>query len=313
MLARIKNFPHQFFFTEVSKLRILWCGLRLWCYEILGKKQVISNINGFSMLLDLKTPGISKALFVYGIREILDTQIVQEVVRGKMDVIEVGGNIGYYTLLEAAGSTGAIYVFEPDPRSRPILEENIEINNFQDRVKVFPWAVGDKSGTQPFYLGRKANLSSTQAREETTSAGQLNVKCIKLDDFEPAYNASFLRMDIEGAEDSVIRGMTKILDQGKPFSFLIEVHPTLYKMFNIPFIETLHYLKDIGFTCRYATSAGIVQHPFLVSKGYKPIRGVREERKGHGLYENISMDDLADAMKETKTKKVIRSVLLMRK
>src|SRR3989344_3444493 len=310
MFSRIKNFPHQFFFTGVSKFNIFWRGFQLLFYEIFGKKQIVSNVNGFSMLLDLQTPGISKALFVYGTREILDTQIVQEVMRDNMDVIEVGGNIGYYTLLEANGSAGTIYVFEPDPRNKPILEKNILMNNLQDRIKLYPWAVGDKSGNQQFYLGRKSNLSSTQPRFGTTTGGQLEVKSIKLDDFKPAYAASFLRMDIEGAEDSVIRGMEKILLQGKPFAFLIELHLTLYKTLNIPFVETLRHLKDIGFICRYAISAGVIEHPLLISKGYKPIRGVQETEKGHGLYEHIKMDDLIEMMDEKK--KIVRSVLLVR-
>src|SRR5919109_3585908 len=72
-------------------------------------------------------------------------------------VLDVGANIGWYTLLaaRAAGPSGHVYSFEPDPRTLPSLEQNVRANGFSN-VSVIPKAASDASRRQTLYLSRVA-------------------------------------------------------------------------------------------------------------------------------------------------------------
>ena len=83
--------------------------------------------------------------------------IKQEVKEGN-NVIDIGANIGYFTLLFAklVGPNGKVFAFEPDPTNFSILKKNIEENNY-DNVILSQKAISDKTETTKLFLCKFSN------------------------------------------------------------------------------------------------------------------------------------------------------------
>ncbi len=310
ILKFIKNYKYIFSYSQTSKLEIFLNIIQLLFYKLINKRFVVKEIYKNKMILNLDTPGISKTLFLYGKREILDTDIIINEIKNNMNVLDIGANIGFYVLLESSLlGDGKVYAFEPDPRNIKILERNIRLNNFSDKVKLYPYAIAEKNCIKKFNLYRETNLNSFIKRKEQGTS--IDVKCIKLDDFSEIDKIAFIRMDIEGYECLAIDGMIDFLTRKESLKLQIEVHPRYYDNKEFDFNRRLKLLENFGFYVKYLVSAGVAEPEQIINLGYKPIKTAREGKLTHGLYENVKIDDLMNFLKSDI--KIVRSILLEKK
>lgn len=140
-------------------------------------------------------------------------------------VYDVGANTGFYTLLAArrAGPDGAVHAFEPNPRNLAPLREHVRLNRF-DRVTVHPVALADRAGEMAF-----SDSGSFTGR--LTEQGALRVAVATLDQIAGERRAApptVMKIDVEGAELSVLRGGRELIERHRPVIFLAthgrEVH-----------------------------------------------------------------------------------------
>ena len=278
----------------------------------LGRRFVRREFFGYKINLDLKTHGLSKFVYIYKIREILDTDLVLQEVNGDMTVLDAGANIGYYALLESSclGAGGRVYAFEPDIRNFEVLEKNVKDNNLSNKIKLFNFAVGSENAIGKFYLYKESNINSFVKNEKKKSIEEkfVKVKIIKLDDFEHIDKVDFIRMDIEGYECFLIDGAMEFLKRKKNIKLLIEVHPDVYNEEELNFVNRLETLATLGFKVKYLISAGIPRPNEIIAKGYQPEKTARELRWDRGLYKNVSMKDLIMFLRNKK--KIVRAILL---
>ncbi|MFC4543259.1 FkbM family methyltransferase [Halosolutus amylolyticus] len=202
---------------------------------------VVREINGSDMVLDPSMAGISQELLMYGGREELSASIfeselerLKERVDSTVTVLEIGANIGYYALLEAhvLGDRGRILAFEPDPRNVDLLSKSIEYNGYGDRIDVERVAVGDSDGTVTFNILPLSNKSHvdedafvrTHPIERQIDVPQKTVSTL-LDehDVQPE-SINVVRMDVEGYEAQVFRGMPAVLESDQPLVIFFELH-----------------------------------------------------------------------------------------
>jgi FkbM family methyltransferase len=174
---------------------------------------------------------IARALFLYGTYEICGTRLMQAFLAPGMTFVDVGANIGYYTLLaaRAVGEPGAVYAFEPNGAVRPRLEENLGLNGLLDRVHVRPQAVARASGEIRFY--RSTTFDNSGLSSILPGAGRSDeaevVSCVSLDDFAAALPEGrprpidLMKIDVEGAELEVLAGGSGLLahDDGPAIIF----------------------------------------------------------------------------------------------
>jgi FkbM family methyltransferase len=144
-------------------------------------------------------------------------------------VIEVGGHIGYISMWLASlvGANGRVIVFEPGPNNHRYLLRNIES---LDNVEWIDSAASDCVGKVSFYCDNltgqnnslvsdfdvlDANASRTGIKAERI---EVTVDTITLDAFCDARGIApdFIKVDVEGAELSVVRGMRSVLRKFKP-------------------------------------------------------------------------------------------------
>lgn len=134
---------------------------------------------------------------------------------------DVGANVGFFTVIGAklVGETGRVFVFEPVPDNMEMVKHNCQLNGFSN-LMYFNYAVSDSTGEADLLLAEYsggATLSSVGAPPDLK--GKMHVKVVSLD--EMVFNRdiappSLVKIDVEGAEENVLHGMRRILEEFKP-------------------------------------------------------------------------------------------------
>jgi FkbM family methyltransferase len=266
---------------------------RLRVLRARSKTQYIEReIVGNRMYLDLKDPGICSDLLRDGVREPYLTEAIQKEIKEGDVIVDIGANIGYYTLQVArlAGDNGKVYAIEPVPENVELLKKNIELNDYSN-IEVFQLAVGDVNKTAYVYITDRRN---TAAMIETqASIDKAPVELTTLDKFlENKPPPSLIRMDVEGYEAEIMKGMRGLLESNKPLKLIIEIHPLYYvtKEKREDFVRTL---KESGFEVKWAIyepyPASLLSEPAFIKK----MVGAISRRAGFAFgYVDITMDDL---------------------
>lgn len=206
-------------------------------------------------------PGISAQLIKKGIREESATKIVQEEIKPGMVVIDIGSNLGYYALLESrlVGNTGKVYAIEPVEENYEVLCRNIELNNYKN-IETFKCAIGNKNEEMEFTLTNGSNWGTMMSmknasdfygrRMKKISKDKINVNTITLDKFIEDNNikkVDFIRMDVEGYETEIIKGMQKTLKNMPNLKLFIEFHYSHFKNADKIMGKAIQNILDKGF------------------------------------------------------------------
>jgi FkbM family methyltransferase len=155
-------------------------------------------------------------------------RLFKEAVKPGDVVLDVGGYLGYFTLLaaRATGARGRVVVVEANPQSQELLERNIERNGFADRVRVHRTAVAAEPGTATFYWDASDGSTSGLVRPDNLG-GTYEVPVARIDDLlegEPPLDV--VKIDIEGGEVGALAGMQATLAAAKPgLKLFIELNP----------------------------------------------------------------------------------------
>ena len=210
--------------------------------------EVIKNIQGGKMILNLNDVGISRELACYGVHETSSTAEVKKIIKPGMKILEVGANIGYYAIIETrlAGLTGHLYAMEPSPFNFELLTRNLKLNGIEN-YNLYNTAAGSITGKAKFLLSGRSNLSSFIEREDLTGE-EVDVDVIRLEDFLKDKKVDFIRMDVEGYEGEILKGAEGALASGnRPKYFFIEVHSDLLHKKNSSCADIVNFLAKYGY------------------------------------------------------------------
>ena len=181
-------------------------------------------VNGYKMILDSKD---SLRLSINGVLEPCETALLNREIKQGDIVVDIGANIGYYTLLASrqVGSVGKVYAFEPDPTNFALLKKNVAINNCRNVVMVNK-AVAERSVTMKLYLS-DVNDGDHRAYASEETRKCISIECTSLDDFfkDSSEDIDFIKMDIQGFECKAMRGMQALLKRSKGMKLTAEFWP----------------------------------------------------------------------------------------
>jgi len=223
------------------------------------KKVQLKDANNSYIYIDLEDEGICRDLLLYGQREENATKAFKSYLKSGQTIIDIGANIGYYVLIEAAKIQpgGRIYAIEPDPLNVKILRKNVKLNRYDNIVNIEPAAISNKTGISKLYLANRSNLHTLTRVPEMDKyvkfKGTINIPTFSLDEFIEAKDISaqdidIIRMDIEGHEIYALEGMKNTLKNSGRLLLFIEVHPKLIKQISISkYEEFINNLKNYNF------------------------------------------------------------------
>lgn len=139
--------------------------------------------------------------------------------------LDIGAYSGLYSLEAArANNLGRVWAFEPMDIPRALLVRNVEVNALGDRVTVHSLALSDCSDTVSFYLNAEAAASTRASilRWEGDEVGRTTeVNTRPLDSMQDDFpsRADLVKIDVEGAEELVLRGAASTLAEDRPVLF----------------------------------------------------------------------------------------------
>jgi FkbM family methyltransferase len=221
-------------------------------------RDVVLPCHGLEMLvINPRRNIIGRHIYRTGLWEPAATECVRAEVRPGMTAVDVGADIGYYTLLFAklVGPAGSVLAFEPIPKALEMLRANAARNNLGN-VQCLGFALFDRAGRAS--LSRPFADSRIEAGADRPAAGALEVELRPFDDWrrEAAVGrVDFVKMDVEGAELNVLRGMRQTLELFRP-ALLIEVHPRQMVTFGASAEQLMAFLAELDYDVQTVVEQG---------------------------------------------------------
>jgi len=199
-----------------------------------------------------------------------EQQFLLRFLQAGMVVFDIGAHHGLYTLLAASkvGSSGKVVAFEPSPRERKRLTENVRLNR-HDHVVVEPMALGKSKGKATLHvcLGRETGCNSLRPPTVEEPLESVEVTVSTVDDYcadRKIDSCDFVKLDVEGAEQDVLSGATQFTTRAPRPVFLIELADIRTEAWGYRSSVIFDILASRGFRWYSVTDDG-----FLTARGRK--------------------------------------------
>ncbi len=196
------------------------------------------TVFGHVLYLDTRDDSLLPALALRGVWEPNVTRVFLRLLRPGMRVVEIGANVGYYTVLAGScvGPSGSVVAFEANPRAAERLRRAVIVNGYQWWTRVVVSAVADRQGRATLHLLERQQGSSSlfprgdaYLEHHAEQASPLEVPVTTLDGFlgpDPA-PIDLLKIDAEGTEPLIFAGMSELLARSPHLRAVIEFAPPL--------------------------------------------------------------------------------------
>lgn len=242
---------------QILVVEFLW---RL-IYRTFGPKGItLITCQGSKMYVNanLGYGGLGPILLINGVYEGYETELFKKLVKPGMVVIDVGANIGYYSLIAAklVGRHGRVYAFEPELTNYDLLVKSVK-SNVYDNVTAIQKAVSNKQGRVKLFVDKVSPVHPSLSEVNIDyKAGFVEVETITLDsffdDFVKNSKVDLIKMDTQGAEGLVIEGAERILSTNN-LTIIMEFWPYGLSNLGTDPSRLLHKLQSCGFKIKLLT------------------------------------------------------------
>jgi len=214
---------------------------------------------GGMLLVDTRDSVLGPALMLYGLWETDVTNWFQDILRPGQIFVDVGANVGYYTLLGSrlVGDAGHVYAIEAHPRMSELLNRNVIING---RFNVTTWqrAAWSQEETLKFHARRHfaSNSSAGSLGDQDLELLHddeevLEVAAVRLDEIlKDVPRVDVIKIDVEGAEVQVVMGLAQTLQRNPDLTVMFEWSPGQLEMVGSSPAALLELMGDHGFSFR---------------------------------------------------------------
>lgn len=173
-------------------------------------------------------------------------------------IIDIGGNIGWYSLVLSYKNQPLVLAFEPDNFNFSLLKNNVALNR-KDNIHIFNVALSDTPGKMTLYLYKKHNLGRHSFIRQRNSIGTAEVETIQLDSFLKDQGLAdkkikLIKIDIEGYEFAAMSGAKQSLDRTD--YLMTEFSPGMMKEIKHNPMDYINYIKSFGFIPRVISEVG---------------------------------------------------------
>ena len=157
-----------------------------------------------------------------GLREYEDMGFLLHALQSGDLFVDVGANIGSYSILAGACEGVKVIAFEPVPQTFSWLQKNIKINALENRIEAMNIGLAEQKGSLNF----SSNLDSLNhvVLQEKHNTSVVKVDVSKLDDILDHKYPTVIKIDVEGYELQVLNGAKKILDNPSVIAVIVELN-----------------------------------------------------------------------------------------
>lgn len=232
----VKGLKTSAFKAFVSLIKPLWGkglgrispvgAIYKYLYRNLAVNEVTLNVHGTRMIIRTSVfDGISHELLYDSAHEQYETKLFRQSLTEGMTVVDIGANIGYYTLLASrlVGNNGKVFAFEPELENYALLVRNIKLNGYENVIPVKK-AVSSRTGKADLFLN-KENGAHGFLPDREGIVGVTTVETVSLDQYFKGreHPIDVIKIDVEGAELAVLQGMSNIIRKNDNLKIFTEL------------------------------------------------------------------------------------------
>jgi len=188
--------------------------------RILPKPVIHTWINETRIILAKGETGLT-GNFYCGLHEYQDMAFILHAVDETDRFLDVGANVGSYTLLACGVKGAAGIAFEPVPSTYKRLRDNLSLNGLQDSVNALNLGVGAKRETLKFTNSENCT-NHALSNDEGARSDVVEVNVVTLDDEVREFRPTVMKIDVEGFETNVLQGGVAVFEEPSLNVVLIE-------------------------------------------------------------------------------------------
>ena len=231
--------------------RPLWTGVVLPFFQYSQKNFVVTTVFGATISGNTRDI-IQRHIYYFGVWEPNLTSFLATRLHEGDVFVDVGANIGYFTLLASrlVGRTGEVRAIEASPMTYARLVDHIA-RNHATNIEAVNAAVSDRPGTARIFRGSESNIGATGIVPKSGRRYECEVAADRLDSLLPPaslHRVRFVKIDVEGAEWLVIDGMRDLLKHGQEsLEILVELQPKSLKEHGKCVEDVVRLFAEFGF------------------------------------------------------------------
>ena len=202
----------------------IYAARRAWKVFQLGEKT--RHINHVGNMILSPSEYIDSRLYFFGTWEPSLTAFMMQRTKKDSVAIDIGANIGYYTLMfsKSVGGSGKVYSIEPSPKTLKKLRDNLALNQ-SDNVVVMPYGISDKAERREFVLDG-SNLGASHFGQPSDNGLEL-VRLRSIIEATDLSRVSIVKVDVEGFEVPVLRDILNLISElGAQLTIVSEIRNT---------------------------------------------------------------------------------------
>lgn len=221
----------------------------------IGNNTIICRVLGkYIFYCDAEDTNIVPHFALQGYWETWITLVIARVVKKGWNCIDIGANHGYYSVIMAdtVSSSGRLVAIEPNPKLAKLLKQTINVNGVDAQTKIIQKAVLDVDAkTVELVLPNGRGLNATVISNITSTDKDnysFEVETITVDSLTADWpSVDFIKIDAEGAEEKIWKGMTETIRRNQNISILLEFNCQRYSSPR----QFLEGIQASGFKLRY--------------------------------------------------------------
>ena len=222
---------------------------RNWFWQDSKKRIIRGKLNCFLMELDISGWSDRSTFFLGRWYDLKTQKLLKQVLKKGDEVVDIGANVGMFALTarHIVGSEGIVYSFEPNPEVRKKLNRNIEINRIEN-IKVYPVGLGEAEGQFVLYVpyinaGEGSFGCFTDKEYQNSEYYKVPVDVNVGDNLLQESVPRLIKIDVEGGEVSVLKGISKLIDRHRPL-IVAEYVPQHISRFGNSFEDILSIAQE---------------------------------------------------------------------
>ncbi len=219
---------------------------------------VLPFVNDSRLIVRPRMHGATAAVYT-GLPEYEEMSLLLHLLRPDDLFVDVGANVGIFSVLASAVSGARTLAFEPVPESCRSLLDNLRLNDVESRVELRRAAVGATSDKVRFRSDQDTN--NRVLENPADSASSIEVEMVTLDQELDQRSPVMVKIDVEGWEHEVLKGAARTLR-----------NPTLLAV----------VLELFGGGSRYGSNDEAC-HRIMLEAGFEPVHYAPETRTFHSL------------------------------
>lgn len=200
-------------------------------------------VNGSRFLVARGETGLTGNVYT-GLHEFADMAFVLHCLRPEDLFVDVGANVGSYTILACAAVGAAGMAFEPLPKTFGRLIDNVRLNGMEARVRCLNMGVAAGRGTVAFTSGLDT-MNHVVATDESSKA-TMEIETTSLDEALAGVAPFLIKIDVEGYETHVIEGAARTLGDPRLHAVIMELNGS-GRRYGFDETALVRVLRDHGF------------------------------------------------------------------